>query len=155
MDTVSHGAWSYLLWYASPYTWFAVGAGMLPDLLSVIPVALATFVANRGDLNKTLHDKNVPHWAAVYKRVMFPITHSLIVAMLVWMTVAAVWGAQWWLLAWPLHIVVDIVTHPREKATPFLWPLLGTKVHGVKWYGKRFMVVNTVALMIIAAIFWF
>ena len=152
MDTVSHGAWSYLLWYTNPYTWFAVGAGMLPDLLSVVPVGLTTFVVNKGDLHKALHDKGTPKWALTYKRIMFPITHSLVVAMSVWFSVAAVWGAQWWLLAWPLHILVDIVSHPLEKATPFLWPLLGTKVHAMNWYSKRFAALNTIALAIVALV---
>jgi hypothetical protein len=150
MDTVSHGLWSFIIWHALPFPLLAVLFGMLPDLISMGPM----FVYNlwtRRHKETGLNEEGLPLKLQRYKRISFLYTHSLVVAGTVVGIVTLVWGFQWWILAWPFHICIDIITHPREKATPFLWPLVGTRVHGLKWWSRQFLVLNG-ALLIVAYI---
>jgi hypothetical protein len=152
MDGFSHAAWGYLLWYDSPYTWLAMLACVLPDLISVVPPAAAALVKNKFSWDAAFHAKNLPRWARVYKQITFPVMHSLVVSCVVWGATAIVWSPQWWLLGWPLHVLIDIFTHPREKATPYLWPLKTKEVHGVRWWSKSFLAANTIALIVIGSL---
>ena len=49
----------------------------------------------------------------------------------------------WYVLAWPLHILMDIFTHRREfLPTPFLWPVSTWAFPGISWAEPWFMIVN-------------
>lgn len=57
------------------------------------------------------------------------------------------------MLAWGVHILVDIPTHSyRFYPTPFLWPLSGWKFNGFSWGTPWFIVVNYGALLL--TIWW-
>jgi hypothetical protein len=62
-----------------------------------------------------------------------------------------VFGAVWWIrrspavamLAWPLHILMDIPTHRAGRyGTPFLWPLTDYRFDGISWGQRWFMILN-------------
>lgn len=141
MDTVSHGLWSFVIWHAMPLPFLAVLMGMLPDLIAIGPVFFYNLINGRKK-EAYLCEDNLPLRLRRYKSVAFLYTHSLVIAATTTAIVWLVWGIQWWILAWPFHIAIDIVSHPREKATPFLWPLFGTRVHGMKWWSKHFLALN-------------
>ena len=45
--------------------------------------------------------------------------------------------------AWPIVIVMDILTHTREfLPTPFLYPISNWPFPGISWGNRWFMLVN-------------
>lgn len=51
------------------------------------------------------------------------------------------------MLAWPLHILVDIPTHSeRFFPTPFLWPLSDFHVDGHPWSDPRIFIPNVILI---------
>jgi hypothetical protein len=149
MDTPSHGLWSFVLWHSLPFPFLAVLFGMIPDLLSFGPASVYNITHGKV-MQAKVRDETHPAWLKKYTNALFPVTHSLVVASTVSVSVFAIWGNQWWILAWPVHIIVDIFSHPREKATPFLWPLFGYKVHGLNW-SMRVAAANVFILLVVAA----
>lgn len=148
MDLLSHSLWSYVLWHNDAQVAAAVAAGVLPDLIGVLPPAIAAGAKHRS-LRAAFYCTNPPRWAARYKALMYPLTHSLVVSALAWVFVSLAFGAQWWLLAWPLHVFIDILSHPSNNTAPFLYPFSERRMHGVRWWDKRFVAVNAVLLLIV------
>ncbi len=142
MDTPSHGLWSYVLWHATPFPFLAVFLGIFPDVVAMGPSCVYSAFRGKFSTSCTTH----PRWLRTYRTYAFLYTHSLIIGCAVFFVVAIQFGWQWWLLAWHLHIVVDIFSHPKEKATPFLWPFFGTQVNGVRWWSKKFIGINALLL---------
>jgi hypothetical protein len=78
---------------------------------------------------------------------LYHFTHSALVF-------AAVFGGLWLLLrrpvlemlGWALHIVIDVFTHTRLFAVPFLWPLSAVHVDGIRWEAGWFVAANYSAL---------
>ena len=90
-----------------------------------------------------------------YVGSMYNITHSFVIFTVVF---AIVWfiskRPQYVMLAWPLHILVDIPTHSSTFfPTPFLWPLSDFYINGISW-GNWFIFFPNVALLI-ALYTWF
>jgi hypothetical protein len=74
-----------------------------------------------------------------------------------------VFGIVWWvqkkpmmeLLAWPLHILVDMPTHSSEFfPTPFLWPLSDFTINGISW-GTPWIFIPNVVLIIVLYLAWY
>ncbi|MCP5119140.1 MAG: hypothetical protein GY953_50715 [bacterium] len=83
---------------------------------------------------------------------LYQLSHSLVTFAAVF---AIVWlirrQPSWVMLAWPLHILIDIPTHTtRFFATPFLWPISSYQFSGVSWGQRWFLILNYSAL---AAVF--
>ncbi|MCX8147542.1 MAG: hypothetical protein N3D84_03680, partial [Candidatus Woesearchaeota archaeon] len=81
-------------------------------------------------------------------------SHSLVVCCLmllfVWFILRSL---PIFLLAWPIHIIIDIPTHSRYfLPTPFLWPISDWRFPGFSWGQWWFMLLNWSAI-IIALIF--
>ncbi len=79
---------------------------------------------------------------------LYHYSHSLVVFSLAF-------GAAWlWLrrpalvmLAWPLHILMDIPSHRAGTyGTPFLWPLSSYQFNGTSWGQRWFMILNWSAI---------
>jgi len=75
---------------------------------------------------------------------LYLFSHSLAVFI-------AVFGVTWLvrrrlalaMLAWPLHILMDIPSHRAGMyGTPFLWPFSSYRFDGVSWGRPRFMLLN-------------
>lgn len=154
MDGFAHMAWGYLLWYDSPYTWLAVFMCVMPDLVGFIPEHIAQGVRDRS-WKSLVHSNNPPAWAARYKKIMFPITHSLVISLGAFFVVSGIWGWQWWMLGWPLHVLIDIFTHAIERATPYMWPLRTKKVNGIAWTSKTFLRANYALLVLAFVVVFF
>jgi len=59
------------------------------------------------------------------------------------------------LLAWALHIIIDIPTHSYELfPTPFLWPISDFKINGIPW-DNSIILIPDIILLIILYTFWF
>ena len=158
MDTLAHGLWGSVGFYAAGQRKFAAAfvLGMAPDLLSfgLFHVFHPGWIVQRlsGEGSGPPPLDLLPGF--VFHAYNF--THSLVV-----------WGVLFaviWLLkkspplpflAWGLHILCDIPTHDLSYfATPYLWPLPTPYVQGIPWSTPGFMIANYAALLVtyIAAI---
>mgnify|MGYP001257706116 CR=1 FL=1 len=64
----------------------------------------------------------------------------------------------WVMLAWPLHILMDIPTHRAGRfGTPFLWPLSDYRFNGISWGQGWFMLLNwsAIAATYILLLIWY
>jgi hypothetical protein len=152
MDDVSHAAWGFLAWHGTPYPALAAFMSVFPDILGVLPPYIAAFFHNKGSWSATWNKQNMPSWHHPYKTVMYPWTHSILVSFGVAGagTLLFGWSASW-LFAWPLHVLIDIFTHPRRKAPAFLWPLHSVRVHSFSWWNRTFMIANYAAIIVVGA----
>jgi hypothetical protein len=107
--------------------WAAVAFGLMPDLAS-IGVTFAQLVLSGNA--PSFH--NIPS----YVFVLYRLTHSLIVAglflLLVRVTARPLVVPA---LAWPLHILMDTVSHGNGMwQTPMLFPLSDWHFRGINWW---------------------
>jgi hypothetical protein len=145
MDTPSHGLWSFVFWHSTPFPLLAVLVGVLPDIISFWPATVYNTI-KKGKPADPMRCKSHPKWMQIYTNALFHVTHSLVIATAVSITVFLVWGAQWWILAWPLHVFIDIFSHSKADATPFMWPLFNYQVNGRNW-SLKYATVNGVLLL--------
>lgn len=135
MDFVSHGLWGVLAvgrksWRQSLYAFLW---GIMPDVFSFGIFTIGTILGFYQRLNWSgdPHSFNIPG----YISTLYAITHSLVIFIIVF-------GLAWLIfkkpilvmLAWPLHILVDIPSHSLAfYATPFLWPISNYRFDGIGW----------------------
>ena len=143
MDTFSHGFWSALLWRADLW-WLAALIGVMPDIVSQTPKVLYNLSKKR--FPKGLLSEDIPKSLERYTHYAFHLTHSLVVAIISTALVWTAFGVQLWMLAWHLHIAIDMWTHRKQQATPFLYPFSNFRFHGVHWSSKHFMLINLLLL---------
>lgn len=136
MDIVSHGLWGGIAFGRKRKNlyWWAFGFGVMPDLLSfgIYTAANVLGLVSGPDWERGLPDPTV---IPQFIHTLYNFTHSLIIF-------ALVFGLVWFLrrkpflplLAWGLHILIDIPTHSAAFfPTPFLWPVSNFMVNGVNW----------------------
>jgi membrane-bound metal-dependent hydrolase YbcI (DUF457 family) len=59
------------------------------------------------------------------------------------------------MLAWPLHILVDIPTHSSQFfPTPFLWPVSDFYINGVSW-GQPIIFIPNAILIVCLYVYYF
>lgn len=157
MDTLSHALYGGIAFgrHSRFSYWLAFFFGMAPDLFSFGLL----FITN------LLGITHRPDWSAGpppesmipgYVHTMYDITHSLVVFAVVF---ALVWMIRhkplWEMLAWPLHILVDIPTHSSEFfPTPFLWPLSDFHIDGHPWSRPEIFIPNVLILIGLYGWFW-
>lgn len=157
MDILSHGLWGSLAFgqRTRKSFWLAFFFGIAPDLFSFGVFMVASFLglAAHPDWSSGRHPD--PSQIPVYVNSLYNFTHSLVVF-------AAVFGLVWFLrkkplyelLAWGLHILVDIPTHVYVFfPTPFLWPLSDFRVSGIPWSHPIIFIPNVTLLIILY--YWF
>lgn len=157
MDILSHALWSAIIfWEVNP--WLAVLAGVLPDLLAFAPLSIHQILRAEplaahhfGNL-KARYDK-YPDRLTGWADNVYNATHSLLVALaatgLAWM----VFGVQLWLLAWPLHVLIDIPLHSKDFfGTKVFWPVSTWAYDGVYWAHPYILAGNAVALVVAALV---
>src|SRR3989338_7299192 len=145
MDTLAHGLWSFAVFHKRKYAWLAVLFGVLPDIMS-FGILLVLNLVN-GNLRRGPPPlSSIPDWL----QAAYNMTHSFIIFFAVFLLVYFITKKWFWpLMAWPLHILIDIPTHSfRFFPTPFLWPLSDYKFDGISWATGWFMLLNYAALMI-------
>lgn len=146
MDILAHGLWTYAVFHRKKYVWIAALFGVLPDILS-FGIIFAINLIN-GNLRRGPPPlSSLPDWLfAAYN-----MTHSFIIFLAVFLLIYIITKKWFWpLMAWGLHILIDIPTHSfRFFPTPFLWPLSDYKFDGISWATGWFMLLNYGALMTI------
>lgn len=157
MDIISHGLWGGVAVGRKNKKsfWLSFLFGVSPDLLS-----FGIFSAMN-----ILGLVSGPDWSAgppaaesipQYVHTLYNITHSLV-------TFAVVFGIVWILrkkplyelLAWPLHILMDIPTHSTQFfPTPFLWPFVDYRVDGIPWSHPYIFFPNWIFLIVLYLYFF-
>lgn len=157
MDTLSHGLWGGLLVGRNSKRdfWSAMAFGMGSDLLSFGIFTGMTALGLVSGLDWSAGPPN-PNLVPEYVHQLYNVTHSLVTFVLVFGIVWAVRKKPYLpMLAWPLHILLDIPTHSTAFfPTPFLWPLLSYKINGVSWAHPIIFFSNWAAL-VAGYIWWF
>ena len=146
MDTLAHGLWTYAIFYKTKSPKLAVLFGVLPDLISFLP-----FIILNGGLNHfgKPHLNDIP--TSIIKSYNF--THSLVIAIFAILLITLVARKFYiFLLAWPIHILIDIPTHETTFfPTPFLYPISDLRVSGISWARPEMLAINYLALIIVYA----
>lgn len=152
MDILSHGLWGGLAFGRKNKRdfWLSFLFGISPDLFSFGIFTLANIFSHGVSGRPELSD--IP----AYVSSLYNLTHSFVVFAIVF---AIVWMVLkkplWTMLAWPLHIAVDIFTHSTDFfPTPFLWPLVSYRFDGVSWSIPSIFFTNW-ALIVAAFVMWY
>ena len=59
------------------------------------------------------------------------------------------------MLAWPVHIIVDLLTHSVEFfPTPIFWPLSDYRFDGVPWSNIYVFITNIILIFLIFFYRW-
>lgn len=157
MDIISHGLWGGI----------ALGRKRRNDfiytfVLSIIPDFLAEgimfsmiYLGVKDMPSLEYGHPNITEFP-VYAQNFYNATHSLIIFISVFMLIWAVRKRPFWsLLAWAIHIIIDIPTHSYDLfPTPFLWPISDFKINGISWDKPIVMIPNILLLLSFYA-FWF
>ena len=143
MDYLSHGFWSYIFFHRRKDAWWAVFFGLLPDNMSWAIYFFYRIVFMQGFGKPMLGE--IPHWVFT----LYGVSHSLIVSSIVllfsWYMLSKF---PYVMLAWPIAIVMDALTHSREfLPTPFLWPLSDWTFPGLAWSTRWFFITNWVLIL--------
>jgi hypothetical protein len=149
MDYIAHGFWSYIVFNRIKKPLYAVLFGLLPDTASwgIIFIYLVYIRLSTGILEL---DDFYPWMAWLYG-----LSHSLFVAIITILTVfitASITKKDLplYMLAWPLHILIDIPTHEKDFfPTPFLWPVSDWTFSGISWGTSYFMIANYTLITLI------
>ena len=91
--------------------------------------------------------EEIPIWVVE----LYNISHSLITA---FVFIAIVYFIKkdltWPMLAWPVHIIVDLFTHSIEFfPTPIFWPLSNYRFDGIPWSNIYVFTTNIVLIFLI------
>ncbi len=157
MDIISHGLWGGLAFGRRRRRdyWIAFFIGLAPDLFSFGLLTAATILGLSPSPDWRGGTPS-PDAIPAYVHVLYNYTHSLIIF-------AVAFGLIWLirrkpylpLLAWGLHIGMDIFKHSRGFfPTPFLWPLSSFTINGTPWSNPWIFFPNWIAL-IIGYVVWY
>ncbi len=153
MDIISHGLWGGVSFGRSNKKFFIWSFifGIAPDLITFGPFFVLHFSKfYRQHTNNAQTALDIP----AYIFTSYNFTHSLVVAFIV-ITIIFLLKKKIvkFLLAWPLHILMDMPTHSINFfPTPFAWPLFDIKINGIPWSHPAIFIPNWIALIV--AIGW-
>ena len=157
MDIISHGLWGGIAFgrKSKRLFWWSFLIGIAPDLLSFGLFSVANILGLVSGPDWKLGSVDpLAFPIAIYK--LYNITHSLVIF-------ALVFGLVWFLrrkpflpiLAWGLHILVDIPTHSAAFfPTPFLWPISNFTVNGVSWGQPLIFFPDIILLAALYLVWW-
>lgn len=152
MDIFSHGLWAGIALGRKNKFNFLIAAliGIAPDIFSFGILTLFTWLRIEQGIN---WGGGVPPMSAIpnYVQVLYNLTHSLVIFLIVFGLVWLIIKKPFWLmLAWPLHILIDVFTHSLEFfPTPFLWPLANYYFNGINWSSPYIFFSNWIILAIL------
>jgi len=150
MDILAHGLWSYAALNKAPNAKAAILAGTLPDLIPFVPLLAYRLFKGTFKFSAPPHNpSDIPR--LVYQ--VYDVTHSLITVIIVLGIITFLTRKfHLFLLAWPLHILLDIPTHTSDFfPTHFLFPLSDFHVNGINWGKPWFMLLNYSVLLVVYA----
>ena len=148
MDTFSHALYGKGLFGYRKYRWTSFLFGALPDLSSFGVYFLAQLFSNFHKLKYVRPSiEEIPIWVIE----LYNISHSLITA---FVFIAIVYFVKkdltWPMLAWPVHIIVDLFTHSIEFfPTPIFWPLSNYQFDGIPWSNIYVFITNIILIFLI------
>ena len=159
MDIISHGLWGSLAFGRSNrknFSW-AFLFGVAPDLFSFGIFSISTFIGLEDRIDWSTPPHEHTHLIPDYVYSLYNVTHSLVIFAAVFLLVYLILRKPFWpMLAWGLHIVLDMFTHYKEFfATPFLWPLSDFKMDGTNWSEAYIFFPNVLLLIVLYAWFYF
>ena len=139
MDILAHSLWGFIVFNKLKNKFLVILFAVIPDLLSFGPLFLMNIITGTPRMGK-------PELSLIpdYVFLSYNLTHSLVVAFMVILAVYIITKKiHYFLLAWPLHIFIDIFTHTKEFfPTPFLYPLSEFKLSIISWANPTFMAIN-------------
>jgi len=148
LDILAHGLWSYAALHKVHHAKAAIVAGMLPDFIPFAPLLISRIIKGTFRFSAPPHNpSDIPR--LVYQA--YDLTHSFITVIIVLGLITFISRKFYlFLLAWPLHILMDIPTHTSDFfPTHFLYPLSNVHVNGMNWGSPWFMLLNYSVLLII------
>lgn len=157
MDILSHGLYGGVAFgrRSRMSFWLSFFFGIAPDLFSFGIFTAGTWIGvfDHPDWSTGQHPD--PGTYPLFVPMSYNITHSFVVFAMVF---ALVWLLRkkplYELLAWPLHILVDIPTHSSAFfPTPFLWPISDYRVNGHSWGSPEIFIPNVILL--VSLYIWF
>lgn len=160
MDVLAHTLWTNALFHAKYHrqrSWRYLAAlfGVAPDLVGFTP--LFVYMIFSGRMFKEQFPFTPTNWTFGFAENAYNYTHSLVIfltAFVVVLLIGNIWlrlkhpeNYRFWffwpMLGWPLHIFLDIPTHPEFFHTPILFPISGYMYKGgISWANPIFMLVN-------------
>jgi len=157
MDVLAHSLWAIAVLPGDQIAGKIV-FGIMPDLAVFGPNLIIMALTKKRfpkfedrDQMMKWFDKKGNHWV----KTLYRWTHSLLVWALLCMAAFLYCrytgiSPPWFLLAAPLHILLDIPTH-NKKSFPvqFLTPLSRLQIDGIHWTNKGIMIVNYSLIAII------
>ncbi|MBT4446570.1 hypothetical protein HOA92_00690 [archaeon] len=164
MDILAHGVWAIILikfikdqFKIKAKLWQAFFFGIFPDIIAFTFLTIWSFF-NFGLIHPEKHGAEMigtlgPTLSTI-SEVLYSFSHSLVVIGIIILVIFIVLKKiPIVLLAWPLHILLDIPTHTSAfYPTPFLWPVSEITFSGIQWSNPLFMKINY-AMMIFAICF--
>ena len=157
MDIISHGLWGGVTLGKKKRRNFiyAFGLSILPDILGegIMFSLIFLGVSNMPSIEQG--HPNITEFPVCVQN-FYNATHSLIIFIVVFALIWIITRKPFWLLlAWGLHIIIDIPTHSFKLfPTPFLWPISDFKINGIPWDNSIILIPN-ILLLVIFYIFWF
>jgi len=162
MDLFAHALWTAAATTGVRRKWlqpislkWAIFWGIFPDIFSfAVPAVVRIWWYATGTTHSLKPDPNGPqHFQFVWQ--LYYCSHSFVIFGIVF---ALVWLVArrpvWEMLAWALHIAVDLFTHQGIFALHFLWPLSSHGFSGIRWESRWFQLCNYGALAAVFAWIW-
>lgn len=151
MDTFAHAIQSFIIFQNTELIGFAIFFGVMPDLFSWTIYIIYRWL--KGERFESPKITEIPEWVFF----LYGFTHSIFVfaatALIIYILIGFI---PVYLLAWIIHIGIDIPTHSRKfLPTPFLWPISDWKFPGFSWGQKWFMITNWSAIIITLLLIFF
>ena len=149
MDIISHGLYGGIAFGQKNKRdyWWSFVFGIAPDFFSfgVFTAMTALGVSPR---YVQLRNDAVPQ----YVHSLYNVTHSLVIFAVVFLIVWTLHKKPFLpMLAWPLHILVDIPLHSTAFfPTPFFWPFFNNlRVNGIPWGEPIILIPNVILLVVL------
>lgn len=169
MDIISHGFWSIAAARAAEpklkkrlNLWLVAWWGAFPDLFAfTIPFIwiFAEFVSGGISFRQLPppHEGEPPAFASNLRifnlaSSLYNVSHSLFIFIVAFvLTYLFLKRISWEMLAWLLHILIDIPTHSYKFfPTPLFWPFSTWKfLYGFSWGQLWFLILDYSALLIV------
>ncbi len=161
MDVVSHGLWGGAAFVKKSRKsfWLAFSFGVFPDL-AAFSWFFISYLLRNGFVLPDFHKLEQPHPDLIppYVHTIYNYSHSFIIFGLAFLIVWTLLKRPVWeMLAWGLHIFMDIFTHSYKFfPTPFLYPVAHLEVNGVPWSNPVIFFTNWILLFLIYGrlLFW-
>lgn len=150
MDILSHGLWGATILRQRRLVWWALLAGMAPDILG--SGSAFVYLLTVGKFWGTDTWQYLPQWT----RELYHVHHSLLSVVLYWLILLA-FLRRYDILIIPylFHVLLDGFTHDTNILNRFLYPLaVEAGMHGLNWWEHWWiMALNAAGLAAVNLLF--